>query len=89
MSHIINKILGREEETERHSGTVIRTEMGSSSGDKKRTEGDQSSETRTVQRDGVNIKSTVSSDTTSTVSMINQQKINELVTKLGKLLSFN
>lgn len=89
MSNFINKILGREEETESHSGVVIKTQAGGAgkSGDS-RTEstssaGSHTSEGRTVQRDGVNITSTVSSDATSSVSMVNQQKLNDLVSKLG------
>lgn len=45
--------------------------------------GGETCETRTVQRDGVNIKSTISSDGASTVSLANQQKLTDLVTKLG------
>jgi hypothetical protein len=40
-------------------------------------------EGRTIERDGVNIRSTVSSDSSSTVQLANQQKLNDLVTRLG------
>ncbi|CAF4594054.1 unnamed protein product [Rotaria sp. Silwood1] len=40
-------------------------------------------EGRTIQHDGVNIKSTVSSDVSSTVSIANQQKLTDLVSKLS------
>lgn len=41
------------------------------------------SETHAVQRDGVNIKSTISTEGNSTVSLANQQKLVDLVSKLG------
>ena len=44
-------------------------------------------EGRTVQHDGVNIKSSISSDVSSTVSVANQQKLNDLVSKLGRIPS--
>ena len=45
--------------------------------------GGETCETRTVQRDGVNIKSTISSDGSSSISLENKQKLTDLVTKLG------
>ncbi|CAF1308291.1 unnamed protein product [Adineta steineri] len=45
--------------------------------------GGQNTESHSVQRDGVNIKSTVHTEGTSTVSMANQQKLTDLVSKLG------
>jgi len=89
MSNFINKILGRDDETESHSGVVIKTQAGGSakSTDKHTEEqsgsGTRVTDSRTVQRDGVNIKSTVSSDVASSVSMANQQKLNNLVSQLG------
>lgn len=89
MSNFINKILGRDEETEHHSATVIKTHTGDKSAHSNNSAGGQSSEVHQVQRDGVNIKSTVSSDSVSTVSMANQQKLNDLVSKLGKFPLIN
>ena len=40
-------------------------------------------EGRTVQHGDVNVKSTISSDVSSTVSIANQQKLNDLVSRLG------
>ncbi|CAF2418541.1 unnamed protein product [Rotaria sp. Silwood2] len=42
-------------------------------------------EGRTVQREGVNIKSIVSSDIISNVAIANQQKLNDLISKLTKI----
>lgn len=84
MTSIINKILGRDEDSETHSSShkteVKTTAHGQSHGHSK---GDNVTETHAVQHEGVNIKSTISSDAKSTVSMVNQQKLNDLVTKLG------
>jgi len=93
MSHLINKLLGREDDSESHSQSQShssKTETHTSAGgggernvQRQNSSGGQVSEGRTVQHEGVNIKSTISSDTNSTVSLANQQKLNELVTKLG------
>lgn len=87
MTSIINKILGRDEDSESHSSshkTEVKTSAhGHSHGSNK---GDNVTETHAVQHEGVNIKSTISSDAKSTVSMANQQKLSDLVTKLGRLL---
>lgn len=85
MTSIINKILGRDDESHSHS-TSHNTE---SSTTRTHAHGNtdaaaQNTETRTVQHEGVNIKSTVSSDVQSTVSLANQQKLKDLVTKLGQ-----
>jgi len=88
MSHLINKLLGREDEHESHTGTVIKTQAGSTGSSSTGVQRQNSSggtvvEGRTVERDGVNIRSTVSSDAVSTVSMANQQKLSDLVSRLG------
>jgi hypothetical protein len=96
MSHIINKLLGRDDESESHSQshsshgkteTHTSTSAGGSERHSQRQNGGgaQIIEGRTVQHEGVNIKSTISSDASSTVSMVNQQKLNDLVSKLGLL----
>jgi len=90
MSTFINKLLGRDDESESHShSSHHKTETSTSSTDgqkhihKQNSSGDQVIDGRTVQHEGVNIKSSISSDVTSTVSMANQRKLNDLVTKLG------
>ena len=83
MASIINKLLGRDDDSESHSSshkTEVKTSAHGSS------KGDNVTETHAVQHEGVNIKSTISSDAKSTVSMVNQQKLNDLVTKLGMSL---
>jgi phage host-nuclease inhibitor protein Gam len=88
MSNFINKILGKDE-TESHSGVVIKTQAGGPTRtNETHVQGQTDSGTitvdsRTTQHDGVNITSTVSSDVASSISMTNQQKINDLVRKLG------
>ena len=88
MSHIIDKLLGREGESHSqssHTKTESHTSVsaGTRVTDEKQNNGGQENENHTVQHEGVNIKSTVSSDIKSTVSMENQNRLNELVTKLG------
>jgi len=89
MSNFINKILGKEE-TESHSGVIIKTQaVGPTKTTDTHLQGQNGSGTvsvdsRTVQRDGVNITSTVSSDVASSVSMANQQKLGDLIKKLGE-----
>jgi hypothetical protein len=94
MSHIINKLLGRDDEPENRSQssnshgkteTHTSTSTGGSEKNSHRQNGGggQIIEGRTVQHEGVNIKSTISSDTSSTVSMANQKKLSDLVSKLG------
>jgi len=99
MSAIINKLLGRDDETEHSrkngtkSGSVTLTTSitgGEKCGNKQECKTGTCEtcgptlESRTIQRDGVNIKSTIStSEGNSSVSFINQQKLNDLVTKLG------
>lgn len=86
MTSLINKLLGREDESDSHSSsTKTETHTSASSGGVQRqnSSGGQSGNVHTVQHEGVSIKSTVSSDLNSTVSMANQQKLNDLVTKLG------
>jgi hypothetical protein len=93
MSHIINKLLGREDESGSNShSSKTETSTSSSTGEKivrQNSSGAQTSEPRTVQYEGVNIKSTVSSDASSTVSMVNQKRLNDLISKLGLYFSFN
>lgn len=81
MTSIINKLLGRDDDSESHSSSH-KTETSASTHGNANGAG-HGTETRTVQHEGVNIKSTISSDAQSTVSMANQQKLNDLVTKLG------
>jgi len=94
MSNFINKILGKDE-TESHSGVIIKTQAGGPARTSdihvqgKTDAGFVAVDSRTTQLDGVNITSTVSSDVASTISMSNQQKINDLVKKLGELFKFN
>jgi hypothetical protein len=94
MSNFINKILGKDE-TESHSGVIIKTQAGGPTRtNETHVQGQTDAgfvavDSRTTQRDGVNITSTVSSDVASTISMSNQQKINDLVKKLGELFKFN
>jgi len=85
MSHIINKLLGRETESDSHSSsTATETHTSASSGsEQKNSAGGQNSQSHTVQHEGVNIKSTISSDIDSTVSIANQKRLNDLVSKLG------
>jgi len=88
MSHLINKLLGREDDSGSHSSSSkTETSSSSTSGDKhiqrQNSGGGQVTEGRTVQHEGVNIKSTISSDASSTVSMANQQKLDSLVSQLG------
>ncbi len=95
MSHLLNKLFGRDE-SESQSQTQSENEIRSSSVTGSQNQDSRTTHTSTggqvttegtvVQRDGVNIKSTISSDASSTVSLANQQKLNELVTKLGSLL---
>lgn len=49
----------------------------------KRLDGTNITEERTVQHGDVNVKSKISTDGKSTVSMANQQKLNDLVSRLG------
>jgi hypothetical protein len=94
MSHIINKLLGRDDEPETrsqshnsHGKTEINTSTSAGGSEKhshrQNNGGGQIIEGRTVQHEGVNIKSTISSDTSSTVSMVNQKRLSDLVSKLG------
>jgi hypothetical protein len=102
MSHLINKLLGREDESTTQANAAAaaaaacegETCSTSTSGGAKHSHkhdsktvntnaGGHTVEGRTVQHEGVNIKSTISSDASSTVSMANQQKLNDLVSKLG------
>jgi len=112
MSHIINKLLGRDDEhhtktdeakieTEKshasatggeHHGkkiegeihtTTLHNENNPNTKTVHTSIGGQTTEGRAVQRDGVNVKSTISSDGSSTVSLANQQKLNELISRLG------
>jgi hypothetical protein len=97
MSHLINKLLGREDESKSHTHAAGACEgetcSTSTSGGAKHSHKDSKTvhtsagghtvEGRTVQHEGVNIKSTISSDASSTVSMANQQKLNDLVSRLG------
>jgi len=99
LASIINKLLGKDDDkshshshsqTQSHSSDA-KSESGtcSTSGQKCDSKGmntcagGQIIEGRTVQHDGVNIKSTISSDTSSTVSMANQQRLTDLVSRLG------
>jgi len=75
MSHIIDKIFGKGDSESHSHSSHTKTETNSSNG--------QVMEGRTVQHGDVNVKSTISSDATSTVSMANQNKLNNLVSKLG------
>ncbi|UJR33012.1 hypothetical protein I4U23_020472 [Adineta vaga] len=94
MTSIINKLLGKD--NEHAHKTEVKCESGSCSttltgGEKCGTKQEckteiahgETCESRTVQRDGVNIKSTISTDGKSTLSLANQQKLTDLVTKLG------
>jgi hypothetical protein len=87
MSHLINKLLGKDETQSHSNGIQSSSVTGSPKDDSKTTNtsagGQVITEGRTVQHGGVNIKSTISSDAKSTVSMANQQKLNDLVSKLG------
>jgi len=93
MASIINKLLGREDESESGSQShqsyeKSETSTSATSGDTKQVQrqnsgGGQNSSTRTVQHEGVNIKSTISSDNSSSVSLASQQKLTDLVTRLG------
>lgn len=89
MSHIINKLLGRDDEAESRSHGKMETHTSSSiSGNEKQMQRQSNGtgqviEGRTVEHEGVNIKSTISSDARSTVSMVNQRKLNDLISKLG------
>ncbi|CAF1400844.1 unnamed protein product [Adineta steineri] len=125
MASIINKLLGKDHETDHHKkdtkvetstsqktetcdkngATCTKTETkceggtcatSTIGGDKygqkaecasissnNRTGSGQNTESHSVQRDGVNIRSTVQTEGTSTVSMANQQKLTDLVSKLG------
>lgn len=98
MASIINKLLGKDTEHEHTQKTEVKCEGGTCStsvtgGEKHGTKTECStgkghgacdnSDTHTVQRDGVNIKSTISTDGSSTVSLANQQKLTDLVSKLG------
>ena len=86
MTSIINKLLGRDDESHSHSSSQS-SESSSTAHAQAHGSSDaaaRGTESRTVQHEGVNIKSTISSDAQSTVSMANQQKLNDLVTKLGQ-----
>lgn len=100
MSHLINKLLGRDDESASHSHSSESKHETHTSVQSKRIRRENQTlltvfvslgkpvvEGRTVQHEGVNIKSTVSSDVSSTVSMANQQKLNDLVSKLGRIES--
>lgn len=89
MSQILDKLLGRDHDSQSHSSstkteTHTSVDTGSRATDEKHHNADgQTIASHTVQHEGVNIKSSVSSDLKSTVSIENQNRINELVTKLG------
>lgn len=96
MASIINKLLGKDTESSHEHKTETKCADGSCSttvtgGEKHGNKQDSksgntqsdNSDTRTVQRDGVNIKSTISTDGSSSVSLVNQQKLSDLVAKLG------
>lgn len=98
MASIINKLLGKDTESEHTQKTDTKCESGTCStsvtgGEKHGVKTESStggargandnSQTHTVQRDGVNIKSTISTEGSSSVSLANQQKLSDLVSKLG------
>lgn len=96
MSHIINKILGKDDDSKIHSHVhkadvkcdsetchpVPSFEKGTDRIINPTVEG------RVVERDGVDIKSTVSSDVSSSISLANRQRMDELVSQLGMLFRF-
>jgi len=88
MTSIINKLLGKDDDKHSHDSHSHTHESKSQSGSVSSATTNTSTgggvvEGRVVERDGVNIRSTVSSDTSSTVQLANQQKLNDLVTRLG------
>lgn len=91
MASIINKLLGKDHEhahkteVKCQDGTCSTTITGGEKCGKKQD--CAKGECHTVQRDGVNIKSTVSTDGSSSIQLINQQKITDLVSKLGSTYS--
>ena len=70
MTSLMNKIFGKDED--------------SHSNGEKHTNGTQGTDGRTVQYGDVLVKSTITSDNTSCVTLANQQRIADLVTQLGK-----
>jgi len=75
MSNFVNKLFGKHDE----HGTV-RQETHQTSA----TSGTHAAaQDRLSQHDGVSVRSTVTSDSTSSVSLANQQRLTDLVTQLG------
>jgi hypothetical protein len=85
MASIINKLLGKDEDkTHSHSKDVKCSSCTSATSCEKH---DQKQESRTMYGEGVTVKSTVSSDSSSTVSLANQQKLNNLMAQLSKSIN--
>jgi len=85
MTSIINKILGKDDDKHSHSTHSHSSDVKCSSDTcaKTATGGAHTVEGRTVQHEGVNIKSTVTSDVSSSVQLANQQKLTDLLSRLG------